>query len=89
MVVLPHELLLAIISLDCFFLVSIIDSMASQNLENWEFSLAHLPDVLFQPSQPSISRRRMQDEGETSKRRVQPNLDLDPQRLLLTSLKSL
>jgi hypothetical protein len=44
--------------------------MASQNPEDWEFSLAHLPDDPIQISQPSTSRRRMQDEAETFERRV-------------------
>jgi hypothetical protein len=31
----------------------------------------------------------MQDEAEISERRIQPHLDIDPQQLLLTSLKRL
>jgi hypothetical protein len=89
MVALPCGLLQVIIGLDCFFLVFIIDSMASQNPKDWEFFLAHLLDDSIQPSQPSTSRRRVRDEVETFERRVQPCSDLDPQQLPLTSLKSL
>jgi hypothetical protein len=63
--------------------------MASQNLEDWDFSLAHLPDDPIQLSQPSTSRRRVRDEAESSKRRVQPHSNLNPKQLLLTTLKSL
>jgi hypothetical protein len=63
--------------------------MASQNLEDWEFSLAHLPNDLIQLSQPSISKRRVKDEMETFERRVQPRSILNPQQFPLTSLKSL
>jgi hypothetical protein len=89
MVALPRGLLQVIIGLDFFFLVSIIDSMASQNPEYWAFLLAHLPDDQIQFSQLSISRRCVQDEAETSEHRVQPRSDLDPQQLPLTSLKGL
>jgi hypothetical protein len=56
MVVFPHRLLQVIISLDCFFLISIIDSMALQSPEDWNFSLAHLPDDQIQLFKPSTSR---------------------------------
>jgi hypothetical protein len=46
-------------------------------------------DDPIQLSQPSTSRRRVRDEVETSKHRVQPCSDLDLQQLPLTSLKSL
>jgi hypothetical protein len=89
MVALPCGLLQVIIGLDFFFLVSIVDSMASQNPENWEFSLVHLPDDPIQLSQPSTFRRCVWDEAETSERRVQPYSDLNPQQLPLMSLTSL
>jgi hypothetical protein len=89
MVVSPRGLLQIIIGLDFFFLVSIVDSMGSQNPEDWEFSLAHLSDDPIQLFQPSTLRRRVRDETETSERRVQPRSDLDPQQLPLTSLKIL
>jgi hypothetical protein len=63
--------------------------MASQNPKDWEFSLAHLPDNPIQLSQLLTSRRRVRDEAKTSERRVQSRSDLDPQQLLLTSLKNL
>jgi hypothetical protein len=44
MVALPRRLLQVIIGLDCFFLISIVDSMVSQNPKDWEFSLIHLPN---------------------------------------------
>jgi hypothetical protein len=50
MVALPRGLFQVIISLDCFLLKSIIDSMALQNLEDWEFLLAHLSDDSIQLS---------------------------------------
>jgi hypothetical protein len=78
MVVLPCGLLQVIIGFDFFFLVSIVDSMASQNPENWEFSLVHLPDDPIQLSQSSISRRHVRDEVETYKYCVQSCSDLDP-----------
>jgi hypothetical protein len=71
MVALPCGLFQVIIGLDCFFLVSIVDIMTSQNSEDWEFPLAYLPDDLIQFSQPSTSRRCVQDETETSEHRVQ------------------
>jgi hypothetical protein len=77
MIVLPHGLFQDIIIMDFFFLVSIVDSMASQNPEDWEFSLAHLPDNPIQLSQSSTSRRRVQNEAETYEYRVQPRSDLD------------
>jgi hypothetical protein len=86
---LPRGLLQVIIDLDFFFLVSIVDSMASQNPQNWEFSLAHLPDDPIQFFQSSTSRRRMRDEAETSERRVQLLSDLNPQQFPLMSLTSL
>jgi hypothetical protein len=89
MVPLPRGLLQVIIDLDFFFLVSIVDSMASQNPQNWEFSLAHLPDDPIQFFQSSTSRRRMRDEAETSERRVQLLSDLNPQQFPLMSLTSL
>jgi hypothetical protein len=70
-------------------LIFLVDSMASQNLDDWKFSLAHLPDDPIQLIQPSISRRRVRDEAETSEHRVQACSDLDLQQLPLTSLKSL
>ena len=88
MVALPRGLLQVIIGLSFFFLVFIVNSMASQNPENWEFPLVHLPDDPIQLSQPSTSRWRIRDETETSKRRIQPRSDLDPQQLLLMSLTS-
>jgi hypothetical protein len=51
--------------------------MASQNPEDSEFSLAHLPDNPIQLSQSSTSRRRVQNEAETYEYRVQPRSDLD------------
>ena len=72
-----------------YLLSFLVDSMASQNHEDWEFFLAHLPDDPIQLSQPSTSRQRMQDEVETSKYCVQPRSDLDPQQLQLTNLNSL
>ena len=89
MVALSCGLLQVIIDLDCFFLVSITDSMASQNLEDWEFSLTYLPDDPIQLSQPSTSKQCMQDEAETYECHVQPRSDLDPQQFPLTSLNSL
>jgi hypothetical protein len=80
MVVLFCGLLQVILDLDLFFLVSIIDSIASQNPEDWDFSLVHLPDDSIQFSQPSISRQRVRDETETFERRVQLRSDLDPQQ---------
>jgi hypothetical protein len=41
--------------------------MISQNPEDWKFSLANLLDDPIQFSQSSTSRRRVQDEAETSK----------------------
>jgi hypothetical protein len=52
--------------------------MASQNPEDWKFSLAHLPDDPIQLSQPSTFRQRVRDEAETSERSIQSRLDLDP-----------
>jgi hypothetical protein len=52
------------------FLISIVDNMASQNHDNWEFSLVQFPDDLIQLSQPLTFRRRLQDEAKTSKRRI-------------------
>jgi hypothetical protein len=49
-----------------YHLASIADSMDSQNLEDWEFSLAHLPDDPIQLFQPSTSKRHVRDEAETS-----------------------
>ena len=89
MVAVPYTLLQVIISLDCIFLVSIVESMASQDPDDWEFSLAHSPDDPIQLSQPSTLRRRVREEAEPSERRVQPRTDLDPQQLPLTSLRSL
>jgi hypothetical protein len=53
-----------------YFLSFLIDSMASQNPEDWEFSLAHLSDYPIQFFQPSISRRHVQNEAETSECRI-------------------
>jgi hypothetical protein len=50
--------------------------MASQNPEDWEFSLLEDPIQLFQPS---TSRRRLQDEEESSECHVQPYLETDLQ----------
>ena len=63
--------------------------MPSQNLKDWEFSLAHLLDDPIQLSQPLTSRRHMKDEAKTSEHHVQSRSDLNPQQLPLTSLKSL
>jgi hypothetical protein len=60
--------------------------MASQNPEDWEFSLSEDP---IQLSQPSTSRRRLQDEEEPSERNVQPRLETDLQQLPLISLRAL
>ena len=68
MVTLSRGLFQVMISLDCFLLVSII----LQNPEDWEFSLVHLPDDPIEFSQPSTSKRRVQDEAKTSERHVQP-----------------
>jgi hypothetical protein len=72
-----------------YHLVSIADNMASQNPEDWEFSLAHSLDDPIQLCQPLIFRRRVRDEAENSESCVQPRSDLDLQQLPLTSLKSL
>ena len=63
--------------------------MASQDPEDWEFPLTQLLEVLFPPSQPSTSRRRLRDEEEPSERHVQPRLDSDPQQAPLQSLRTL
>jgi hypothetical protein len=60
------------------FLVVVVDIIASQNPEDWEFLLAHLPDEPIQLSQSLASRRRMRDEMKIFERRVQPRSDLDP-----------
>jgi hypothetical protein len=60
-----------------YHLVSIADSMASQNPEDWEFLLAHLLDDSIQLFLLSTFRRRVQDKVETSEHRVQPHSDLD------------
>jgi hypothetical protein len=78
MVTLPRRLLQVIIDLDYFFLVSIVDSMASQNPKDWQFSLDYLPDDTIQFSQPSTSRWCVWDETKTSEHRFQPRSDLDP-----------
>ena len=72
-----------------YHLISIVGSMTSQNLEDWEFSIAYLSDDPIQLFQPLTSRRRVRVEVKTSKRRVHLSLDLNPQQLPLTSLKSL
>jgi hypothetical protein len=89
MVTLPRKLLQVIIGLDCFLLVPVVDSMASQNPEDWEFLLAYLLDDPIQLSQPSTSKRRMRDEVKISERCVQLRSNLYLQQLLLTSLSSL
>ena len=89
MVALPRELLQINIGLGFFFLVFVVHSTASQNPEDWEFSLAHLPDDPIQLSQPLTSRRRVRDEAENFECRVQPRSDLDSQQLPLMSLISL
>jgi hypothetical protein len=61
-----------------YHLVFIVNNMASQNPEDWEFSLAHLLDDSIQLSQLLTSRRHVRDEAETFERRVQPRSDLDP-----------
>ena len=71
------------------FLVSVVDSKASQNLEDWEFSLNHVPNDLIQLFQLSTLKQRAWDEAETFERCIQPCPELDLQQLLLTSLKSL
>jgi hypothetical protein len=53
-----------------YYLVSIVNSMVSQNSKDWEFSIAYLLDEPIQLSQPSTFRRRVQDEVKTSERRV-------------------
>jgi hypothetical protein len=68
------------------FIVSVVDNMASQNLEDWEFPL---PEDPIQLSQPSLSRRRLRDEEGPSERYVQPRLETDLQQLPLTSLRAL
>jgi hypothetical protein len=60
--------------------------MASQNPENWEFSL---PEDPIQLSQPSTSRRRLRDEKGPSERHVQSCVETDLQQLPLTSLRAL
>jgi hypothetical protein len=62
--------------------------MISQNHEDWEFSLAHLPDDPIQLSQPSKSKWRMRDEAKTFERCVQLHSDLNPKQLSLISLQS-
>jgi hypothetical protein len=61
--------------------------MDSQNPDHWELLLEQLPDNPIQFSQPLISRQRMWNDAETSKRRVQPRSDLGPQQLSLISLQ--
>jgi hypothetical protein len=64
--------------------------MASQNPEDWEFSLVHLPDHPIQLSQLSKFKRRMPDEAKTSECRVQPHSGLDLNKVLpLPSLNNL
>jgi hypothetical protein len=72
------SLLILIASLFSF----LVNSVASQNPEDWKFSLAHLPDHPIQLSQPSKSRRRVLDEAETSECRVQPHSGLDLNKVL-------
>jgi hypothetical protein len=60
--------------------------MASQNLEDWEFPL---PEDPIQLSQPSTSRRNLQNEEGPSKRYIQPRVETDLQQLPLTSLRAL
>jgi hypothetical protein len=44
--------------------------MASQNSEDWEFSLTHLLDDPIQLSQLSISTQHVRDEAKTFERCV-------------------
>jgi hypothetical protein len=60
--------------------------MASQNPEDWEFSL---PEDPIQLSQPSTFRRRLRDEEGPSERHIQPRLEIDLQQFPLTSLRAL
>jgi Mlc titration factor MtfA (ptsG expression regulator) len=60
--------------------------MASQNPEDWEFSLLEDPILL---SQPSTSRRRLRDEEEPSELYIQPRVETDLRQLPLTSLRAL
>jgi hypothetical protein len=60
--------------------------MASQNPEDWEFSLSEDP---LQLSQPLTFRWRLRDEGEPPERHVQLHLEIYLQQLLLTSLRAL
>ena len=89
MLCLVNILLQTIIGLGFFFLVFIVHNMVSQNPEDWDVSLIHLPDDPIQLFQLSTSRRCVRDETETSKHCIQPRLDLDPQQLPLMSLTSL
>jgi hypothetical protein len=84
MVALPCTLFQVTIGLDYFFVISIVDNMASQNSKDWEFLLAHVSDYPIQHLDGVCD-----NEAETSKRRIQLHLDLDPQQLPLTSLKRL
>jgi hypothetical protein len=68
--------------------------MASQNPEDWEFPL---PEDPIQLSQPSTSRRCLQDEEGPFERHIQPGVEADFQprveadfqQLPLTSLRAL
>ena len=62
--------------------------MDSQNPDDWEFPLSQLPGDPFPLTQPSMSRRRVRDEAETSERHVQARIDPRPQQqLMLPSLQ--
>ena len=74
MVALPHM----VYFMSVLVWIAYLHNIASQNLEDWEFSLAHLSDDLIQLSHPSMSRWRLQDEEEPSKRHVQPRSNVDP-----------
>ena len=62
--------------------------MDSQNPDDWELPLSQLPGDPFPLTQPSVSRRRVRDEAETSERYVQARIDLGlQQQLMLRSLQ--
>ena len=62
-----------------YLLNFLVDSMASQNPEDWDFSLAHLSDDSIWLSQPSTFKQRMRDEVKTFEGCIQLRSDLDPQ----------
>lgn len=61
--------------------------MDSQNPDDWELPLSQLPSDSFPLTQPSMSRRRVRDEAETSERYVQQRVDPGLQQLTLSSLQ--